>query len=57
MLMVRRVLRLLAALCGTYWRVSIAASTRREVPSRTGPLPLTTRDTVATETPAARATS
>ncbi len=57
MSIVRRVLRLRAPLCGTYSSALTAASTRSRVSARTGPLPLRTRDTVATDTSARRATS
>jgi hypothetical protein len=54
-------LRFLARLCaapsGTYPSSSIAARTRARVLSRTGPCPCSTRETVAIETPARRATS
>lgn len=49
-------LRLRAAALGTYRRTRADSSTRREVSSRTEPVPLKTRETVATETPAWAAT-
>src|SRR5690606_6492301 len=46
-----------AALSGTYRSRSATSRIRSRVGSRTGPLRLKTRETVATETPASRATS
>ena len=48
---------LCAALSGTYPRASMTARTRRLVDVRTLSRPCTTRDTVAMDTPASRATS
>src|SRR2546422_2300712 len=57
MVLVCRVLRLRAAGCGEWPRRSATARTRRPVASVTRRLRLCARETVATETPAARATS
>ena len=54
---VRFVIRLRAAAFGEYRRRVTSASTRSRVSSLTTAVPLTTRETVATETPAACATS
>ena len=54
---VSRVMRLRAAPWGTYRSFSTTRRIRRRVASRVGPFPLMTRETVATETPASRATS
>ncbi len=51
------VIRLRAAALGEYRRRATSASTRSRVSSFTTAVPLTTLETVATETPAARATS
>src|SRR6187401_484708 len=53
----RRVTRLRAARLGTYPRRSMAFSTERRTSGLTCGDPLTTRETVALETPATRATS
>ncbi len=51
-LVVRRVMRLRAPPWGTYSSRSATASTRARVVGLTGPLLFSTRETVATETPA-----
>src|SRR5690606_3753879 len=52
-----RVIRLRAALLGEYRNRAAAARTRSRVAGFTGPLSLSTRETVAIETSASRATS
>src|SRR5690606_41680639 len=57
MVLVRPVMRLRAVPCGAYPSRPATSQTCTRVSSRTRSLPVYTRETVATETPAARATS